>query len=313
MSTLRQPLSPKSTEMVSANSNSESVAGGETKTDIERSGEVTPPEEEKEKEKRVMSDREKKQHKKDMDEAKSRAVADEPKELTEQEARLEAIEGEFICYDLCNAFNAVLFMSAWNLLASATILTVAVYGATGKDLTTDNDTSSSLIPNFTNETLQVLLGLFIVPGIVRFVSGVVGFWLVPKLKHLVMTEYPKRRPDDYNEYERIIDWWNWCVFWLPMCDMPLVFLVLLWIMDVTDTDGERDTWVTSTSWTWAVFVAIFLAASLDVTVSLLFYRRFKQFIEETFHAFLFACPCFCCPGRCKQVCPDPRVGPKKCC
>ena len=155
---------------------------------------------------------------------------------------------------------------------------------------------------------RILLGLNVIPGIIRVFNGSVGFWLIRKLQVLILLDEPNRRPDDYNDYEVIINLWNFLNLWTPIvCNGLLSFSIIVYFADVSGQntafwepsgDVAADAWFTS----WFTAVAFFPGIT-DAAINYYFYSRFKQFVESTFKNFLYACNWRCVAS------PNPEVRP----
>eukprot|EP01084_Bolivina_argentea_P133648 235884_1 len=190
-----------------------------------------------------------------------------------------------ICCGCCDIFVAVYFMAALNIFMSLPFFIFGSIGASGYAMPNDND----------KKTFQILFGLLIIPGIIRAVIGIIGFWLSPKLGWLLEHDEPNKRPDDYNDFEREINIWNWFVTWTPMiCDPLLAAGFIYYLVDISTADDEIWKYTSNGVLTWTVSWltgAICIMPTIDIAFSFYFYCVFKEFVEKRFKNLLFACAC----------------------
>eukprot|EP00483_Globobulimina_turgida_P010961 UN10982 len=181
-----------------------------------------------------------------------------------------------LCCGCCDIFVGVLFISGWNLFMSLPFLMFGSIGAYGFKMADD----------FDKTTYQTLFGLLLIPGVIRVVAGGIGIWLSPKLRVLLYYDEPNKRPDDYNEYEILINIWNWVILWTPIVTHPLLVTgVMVYIADVSTADTVAWKYDQPSGLaiivTWLSFSA-FLLPIIDCSLSFYFYTIFKGFVERRF-------------------------------
>ena len=156
---------------------------------------------------------------------------------------------------------------------------------------------------------RVILGLNVISGIIRMTIGIIGIWLVYKLKELIIIDQINRRPDGYTQYEFVINIWNFCNLWSPVILTPLLSIsILFWLMILAgDTSSDYYTRFQPSNgdcntalnlecldsvqiflMLWLSGV-LFVAPIIDSGMCLFFYSEFKEFIEATFQSHLYAC------------------------
>lgn len=155
---------------------------------------------------------------------------------------------------------------------------------------------------------RIILGLNLIPGLIRVFLGILGLWLIRKLKVLAILDQPLRRPDWYNEYEIIINIFNFLNLWTPIVSNGLLsFSIIVYFADVSGQDTEywEPSGVVAADAFFTIWFSVvsFAPGIIDAAVNYYFYVRFKEFIEKEFENFLYACNWKCKSDR------DPDVRP----
>ena len=219
-----------------------------------------------------------------------------PKERLRTDSFVDAqpVDDASICCGTCNVFVAVRILSFWNFGMAVPFLFMGIW--------TIFDTQ--YLPENWRGTFTAL----VIPGILKLFIGGQGLYLVPILQQLTDPDNSVyyRRPEQYVDHAQTIAFWNSLALWTPWTWWILSFAIIGFLAIILP---ENDILLTYPSDLW--ILVVFIPAIIDCAIGLYFFITFKKFMGSKLKAFLFACPCLCCP--CTDCCPSQQVGPQKCC